>query len=96
MEFTSEELAAEGFVGFLPWKHLSWEEIPVQQGVYVVVNAGSDPPEWLSRSPAGRFNGRDPTASRTILEAAWVGGCPLVYIGKAARLRTRLPSVAVS
>lgn len=90
MDFTSEELAAEGFVGFLAWKDLSLEEIPDRQGVYVVVNAGAGPPEFLSRSPAGRFKGRDPTVSRTSLEAAWVGGCPLVYIGKAARLRTRL------
>ena len=90
MDFTSEELAAEGFVGFLPWKGLSLEEIPDTQGVYAVVNGGADPPEFLRHSPAGRFKGRDPTASRTNLEASWVGGCPVVYIGKAARLRTRL------
>ena len=90
MDFTSEELAAGGFVGFLPWKDLSLEEIPAEQGVYVVLNASADPPELLSQSPAGRFKGRDPTASRTTLETAWVEGCPLVYIGKAAGLRTRL------
>ena len=90
MDFTSEELAEEGFVGFLPWDDLPLEEVPDTHGVYVVVNAGPDPPELLSRSPAGRFKDRDPTVSRVILQAAWVDGCPLLYIGKAARLRARL------
>jgi hypothetical protein len=54
------------------------------------VKDGPDPLEILSRSPAGWFKERDPTASPSALEAAWVEGCTIVYIGKAARLRTRL------
>ena len=90
IDFTREGLAAAGFVGFVNWAELSWDEVPSGQGVYVVMTDGPDPPEYLSRSPAGWFKRRDPTGSRTTLEAAWVEGCPLVYIGKAARLRTRL------
>ncbi len=90
MEFTREGLAVEGFAGFVTWSDLSWDEIPPRPGVYVVVRESPDPPEFLRRNPAGRFKGRDPTADRTTLEAAWVDGCPVVYIGKAARLRTRL------
>ena len=90
MDFTPEGLAAEGFAGFVTWNEVSWDEVPSSPGVYVVINDGLDRPEILNRSPAGWFKQRDPTAPRTTLEAAWVEGCTVVYIGKAARLRTRL------
>jgi hypothetical protein len=90
MDFTRVGLATEGFAGFVTWDDLSWDEVPPSPGVYVVVKDGPDPPAILSRSPAGWFKERDPTASPSALEAAWVEGCTIVYIGKAARLRTRL------
>ncbi len=90
MEFTREGLAIEGFAGFVPWDELSLDEVPASPGVYVVVKGSPDPPEILSRSPAGRFKDRDPTVGHATLEAAWVEGCSVLYIGKAAWLRTRL------
>jgi hypothetical protein len=82
MDFTREGLAAKGFAGFVTWNDLSWDEVPLRPGVYVVMKDGPNPPEILSRNPAGWFKERDPTASRTALEAAWVEGCTIVYIGK--------------
>jgi hypothetical protein len=81
MDFTRVGLATEGFAGFVTWDDLSWDEVPASPGVYVVVKDGPDPPAILSRSPAGWFKERDPTASRSALEAAWVEGCTIVYIG---------------
>ncbi len=90
MDFTREGLAAEGFVGFVTWNDLLWEDVPARPGVYVVVKECPDSPEVLSRNPAGWFKERDPTVGQATLEAAWVEGCSVVYVGKAARLRTRL------
>lgn len=90
MDFTREGLEAEGFAGFAVWNDLSWDDVPQSPGVYVVMKDSPDQPEFLNQNPAGRFKGRDPTVSRTTLEAAWVVGCPVVYIGKAAGLRDRL------
>ena len=90
MNFTREGLAAEGFVGFVTWNELSRDEVPRRRGVYVVMIDGPARPQYLSRNPAGWFKRRDPTVSSSTLEAAWVEGCSLIYIRKAARLRTRL------
>ncbi len=90
MEFTREGLATEGFAGFVTWNDLLWDGVPASPGVYVVVKESPDRPEILCRNPAGWFKERDPTVGRATLEAAWVEGCSVVYVGKAARLRTRL------
>ena len=90
MEFTRDALANNGFVGFVTWTDLAWDDIPSQPGVYVVVRENPNPLEILNRNPAGRHKGRDPTVSRQTLKAAWIDGCPVLYIGKASRLRTRL------
>lgn len=48
-------------------------------------------PTYLDESPAGTFRG-DPSVSREALDANWVPGAQIVYIGKAnqGRLRKRL------
>ena len=90
MDFTIEQLAREGFEGFRAWAALAWSEIPTGPGIYVVTYEGIAEPEILSSSPAGRFKGRDPTASVTALTDAWVNDSPVLYIGKAMQLRRRL------
>lgn len=59
--------------------------------MYVVYYSGSTPPVYLKRNPAGTFRG-DPSVLREALDANWVTGARIVYIGKAnhGRLRTRL------
>ena len=69
----------------------------VAPGVYVVLRMSSDPPAFSDVNTAGHFKGKDPTVLTPLLEAAWVPGAVVLYIGKAsggtegpARLRKRL------
>jgi hypothetical protein len=58
--------------------------------VYVVYRPSSQTPVFLSVSPAGHFQGQDPTVDLAVLRATWTDGVPVIYIGKAPRLRSRL------
>jgi hypothetical protein len=94
--FSRRELSAAGFVGWVPFGELeaSLASIPSQaHGVYLVQRErGSDPPAWVTPSPVGMTWRGDPTVSVDQLEANWVPGATVVYIGKAKqhRLRKRL------
>jgi hypothetical protein len=46
MDFTREGLAAKGFAGFVTWNDLSWDEVPLRPGVYVVMKDGPNPPRF--------------------------------------------------
>lgn len=68
------------------------QTIPLQAGgVYVVYRTSKDRPEFLANSPGGTWRG-DPTANLDLLNAKWVDGAKVVYIGKAnpGQLRNRL------
>lgn len=84
MNFTREALTAEGFAGWVPFAALPRADVPLQPGVYVVTRETDNPPEFLPSSPAGRFQGKDPTVPVERLQAKWVSGATVVYIGKAA------------
>lgn len=90
-EFDLEDLRDRAFVGFVRFGNLSREDslIPADSGVYVLV-ADAIQPEFLPRSPAGWWKGRDPTVPIDRLATEWVDGVPTVYIGKADSLRSRL------
>jgi hypothetical protein len=93
--WTPKRLAADGFVGWVRWSACpdALAAIPkTAGGVYVIVRTEPDvEPAYLDQSPAGTFRG-DPTVSREALDANWVPGALVVYIGKAdhGRLRKRL------
>jgi hypothetical protein len=84
--------------GFAPWVAFAELEaalptIPIKAaGVYVVVRDQTGDPAWLLPSPVGDTWRGDPTVSREALEANWVAGATVVYIGKAkeGQLRNRL------
>lgn len=61
-------------------------------GVYVVVRDHVGEPAWLVPSPVGETWRGDPTVASDVLQANWVPGAAMVYIGKAKRgqLRNRL------
>lgn len=68
----------------MPFADLTAVSVPRAAGVYVVVRAGDEEPEFLALSPAGRFKGKDPSVDLASLQAAWVRGTEVLYIGKAS------------
>jgi hypothetical protein len=75
----------EGFSGGAPFSALPESDVPREPGVYVVVlSERAGRPAFLPASPAGRFTGKDPSVPLSRLEAKWVDGTEVVYIGKAA------------
>ena len=89
MRWTEDGLRAVGFDGFVRFDQTSGDAVPKAPGVYVVIRPQDAPPRFLDVSPAGHFKGRDPTVARPVLEAAWVPGAHVLYIGKAAAGRNR-------
>jgi len=84
MHWTLEGLASAGFEGFVRFAALPDASVPRVAGVYVVLREHGGPPEFLNASPAGWFKGKDPSVDQRSLQAAWVEGSPLLYIGKAS------------
>jgi hypothetical protein len=91
-----EEIGFEGFrkVRFLNKR--DYAEIPGKTGVYVLIRQSAVRRAFIKTSKAGWHKGKDPTIARAELEARWVDGVSVVYIGKAgkadgrATLRKRL------
>jgi hypothetical protein len=90
--WTRDSLEAAGFVGWITFAALTnaLTDVPQTGGVYVVIQAAGAEPECLNSNPGGRFKDRDPTVDAAALEANWVDGAEVVYIGKADNLRRRL------
>lgn len=62
---------------------LTESDVPRSPGAYVVIRSSTATPVFLEQSPAGWLKGKDPSVSIAVLEAAWVPGAAVVYIGKA-------------
>jgi hypothetical protein len=91
--FIRDELAARGFVGWKTFAQLAegqLAQVPQAGGVYVVWRSSEDAPRYLIANPGGRFKDRDPTVAPEALQANWVEGAEVVYVGKADQLRRRL------
>lgn len=81
-------------MGWVPWSSCPDALSDIDRragGVYVVYRIGPAKPTYLDWSRAGTFRG-NPTATGDALEANWVPGARVVYIGKAnhGRLRKRV------
>ena len=79
--------------GWATWPKLrlsDYSPIPALPGAYVVYRPTVESPTVVHPSPAGWFNGEDPTVSEARLRSEWIEGAQVVYIGKADVLRRRL------
>lgn len=90
-------LKKDGFQGFVTINELckNINIVPTYGGVYVVLRTKENKPVFLEKGTGGFFKGDDPNVSISKLEAKWIEGTPIVYIGKAdgsatRGLRTRL------
>lgn len=72
-----------GFSGWVPFAQLPESNVPAGAGVYVIIRPRSEPPAFLAVSPAGHLKGQDPTVPVSELEALWVPGAHVIYVGKA-------------
>jgi hypothetical protein len=91
--FGRRDLEACGFVGWRTWDRLRASDFSaVARGpaAYVVYRSSDHPPEFRDRNPGFRWKEKDPTVARDVLEAKWVSGCNVLYIGKADDARERL------
>lgn len=79
------QLRKYGFVGFKTVEELmnSCKDIPKEMGVYVVLRDKSEKPVILNKRPFDCQEDKYPSYSKSELEAKWVDGTQIVYIGKA-------------
>lgn len=93
---TAQALEACGFQGFVRFQDLresALATVPRTEGTYVVLGQ-SLPPVFVPESCGGHFKGRNPTVALAVLEAKWVAGTEVLYIGKANNLQRRLRQYA--
>lgn len=83
-QLTRTAFAERGFRGFVRFAMLPESDVPATGGVYVVVRVEGEMPGFRAASPAGHFKGRDPSVDVATLQAAWVDGAEVVYVGKAS------------
>lgn len=67
--------------------------VPSPGGMYAVVLEDAQP-AFATVSVGGHFKGRDPSVPTETLEAKWVSGTSILYIGKAESLRKRIDQLA--
>lgn len=93
--FTRANLSDNGFEGWVTFDALrSTDPCPEVGGVYVVARDDASAPTFMTKSCGGWFKDRDPTVSLDELQANWVEGAEIVYIGKANNIRRRLKEFA--
>ncbi|MBN1966711.1 MAG: hypothetical protein JW910_18810 [Anaerolineae bacterium] len=95
MDFsTIESLEENGFVGFQSISELQdplgCSAITSEPNVYLVVRANAMEPEFLATGTGGHYKGRNPNVPVEELQAHWVPGAIVVYIGKATKLKKRI------
>ena len=94
MDFQRTDLEEDGFKGFINISYLKENgcgDIPKKKGVYVVVRESSNDVCFIEESIGGRYKGRNPTVSISELEANWVDGAYVTYIGRTGKtLRSRI------
>ncbi|MEH3106239.1 MAG: hypothetical protein PGN09_02830 [Sphingomonas fennica] len=96
MDFRRRNLEDAGFVGWVPFDLvMTANPCPERPGVYLVGYIERGPERFAAVSCGGWFKGKDPSVPAHVLEANWVEGAEVVYIGKALNLRRRLREFAI-
>jgi hypothetical protein len=83
MPINRQSLKQDGFTGFRALGDLEINRIPQKPGIFAVLQPEGFRPQFLARSTAGVFKKKDPTLKADALEAQWVDGADVLYVGKA-------------
>ncbi|QDY89842.1 hypothetical protein E7Y32_06115 [Arthrobacter sp. UKPF54-2] len=96
MPTNRQSLKQDGFTGFRPIGELDINRIPQKPGIFAVLRpdtsapgsatgapAPSLSPQFLAKSTAGVFKKKDPSLKPEALDAEWVDGADVLYVGKA-------------
>ncbi|MET3142515.1 UNVERIFIED_ORG: hypothetical protein ABIB13_002232 [Arthrobacter sp. UYEF2] len=89
--FTVHELMGEGFEGFRTFQDVRQQSaqgdggIPGSPGVYVVLRANTSAPQFLAKGFGGTHKARKANSPISELEANWVSGASVLYVGKASQ-----------
>jgi hypothetical protein len=82
-----------GFAGFVPLMDIGSSALPAGRGVFLVIRESTEEPVFLDSSPAGIWQGRDPSVPPSALKSRWIPEARVLYIAKsggssiASRLR---------
>ena len=93
MTFDLAGIKGAGFSGFksvAEMKGGGYLGLPDSSGVYMLLRRSTEPPCFLQVGTGGHFKGKNPNVSVDVLQANWVDGASVVYIGKATSLKKRL------
>ncbi|AXJ09187.1 hypothetical protein [Arthrobacter sp. PM3] len=83
MPISKQSLKDDGFTGFRVLGDLDINRIPQKPGIFAVLRPEGFGPQFLARSTAGVFKKKDPTLRVEALDAEWVDGADVLYVGKA-------------
>jgi hypothetical protein len=56
--------------------------LPSEAGIYLVIRTAGSYPLFLPKSPGGWFKGKDPSDPLDLVQAHWIEGAHVVYIGE--------------
>lgn len=94
MEKIKERLISEGFEGFVSVRELKSgfrnAGVPKEGGVYLVLRLANTEPVFLQKGTGGYHKKKDPNVSIDELRSNWIEAEPVVYIGKATELYSRV------
>jgi len=87
-----KQLEKDGFKGFVTVENLmaNPSSAPSSKGVYVILRNSKDKPEFLEAGTGGFFKNKNPNVTIAELKENWVENSPIMYIGKATALKSRL------
>lgn len=61
----------------------SCDQVPTEQGLYLVVRKSNHPVQFLQASTGGYLKNKNPSVAISVLESRWLASPKVLYIGKA-------------